>query len=56
MEDMLESLTLPFLAIMCVVGTIVLVRLDTLSRRKALEEDELEEGSNAPRRRSTARK
>jgi hypothetical protein len=51
MENALESLTLPFLAIMCVVGTIVLVRLDKLSRRKDLEEDELEVKSPSARRR-----
>lgn len=43
MENLLESLTLPFLAVMCVIGTITLVRLDTLSRRKGLEEEESEE-------------
>jgi len=51
MEELLESLTLPFLAVMCVVGTIVLVRLDTLSRRKGVEEEDLTEpAEDTPRR------
>ena len=42
MEELFESISLPFLAIMIVVGTIILVRLDTLARRKELEANEAE--------------
>ena len=50
MEDFLESLSLPFLAIMIVVGTIILVRLDTLSRRRDLEVSEDEKKRRDPAR------
>ena len=40
MEDFLESISLGFLATMIVVGTIILVRLDTIGRRKQLEASE----------------
>jgi hypothetical protein len=48
MEDFLESMVLPFLATMVVVGTVILVRLDTIARRKELEASEAEKRRQEP--------